>query len=72
MTIRKLPISIRSQSQVVKLPTEAKFSTNIKKVFAKITSKEKIINPSDNNWNNFFLNGPQVSDDFMKNRNQKT
>jgi antitoxin VapB len=37
-------------------------------VIVRIRGRERIITPIENTWDNFFLNGPAVSDDFMNER----
>lgn len=55
-----------NQSQAVRLPTEACLPDKVKQVIVRIRGHERIISPLVNTWDNFFLNGPSVSDDFMK------
>ena len=40
----------------------------VKKVMVRIRGRDRIITPIENTWDNFFLNGPLVSDDFMNER----
>jgi antitoxin VapB len=50
------------------LPAEARLPDEVKKVIVRIRGRERIITPIENSWDNFFLNGPAVSDDFMNER----
>jgi antitoxin VapB len=37
----------------------------VEKVFVRDLGKDRGISPIENAWHNFFLNGPDVSKDFM-------
>ena len=50
------------------MPAEARLPDEVKKVIVRIRGRERIITPIENTWDNFFLNGPAVSDDFMNER----
>jgi antitoxin VapB len=52
-------------SQVVRIPTEASFPDHVKKVVVRVRGCGRIITPLENTWDQFFLNGPSVSNDFM-------
>ena len=52
-------------AQLVPLPGKASFPEDLAKVNIRVQGREKIISPDQNTWNEFFLNGPKVSDDFM-------
>ena len=68
MTIAISTVFTNNRSQAVRLPAEARLPDEVKKVFVRIRGRERIITPIDNTWDNFFLNGPAVSDDFMSER----
>lgn len=59
-----------NQSQAVRLSTEACLPDQVKRVIVRICGHETIISPLKHTWDNFFLNGPSVSDDFMKERGE--
>jgi antitoxin VapB len=40
----------------------------VRKVAIRIKGNERIIAPVGETWDNFFLNGPAVSDDFLPER----
>jgi antitoxin VapB len=66
-----MPIAIttvftNNRSQALRLPAEARLPDDVKKVIIRIRGHERIITPLENTWDNFFLNGPSVSDDFMQ------
>ena len=41
---------------------------DVKKMVVRIRGRERIISPIESIWDNFFLNGPVVSDDLMNER----
>lgn len=54
--------------QLVKLPKEAHFSCASSTVWVKIRERELVITNFKNTWDQFFLKGPDVSDDFFNER----
>ena len=71
-----MPIAIttvftNSRSQVLRMPPAARLPDDVKKVMVRIRGRERIITPIENTWDNFFLNGPAVSDDFMNERGEQ-
>jgi len=68
MTIAITTVFTNNRSQAVRLPAEARLPDEVKKVIVRIRGRERIITPIENTWDNFFLNGPAVSDDFMNER----
>ena len=71
MTISITTVFTNNRSQAVRLPAEARLPDEVKKVIGRIRGRERIISPIDNTWDNFFLNGPSVSDDFMNDRGEQ-
>jgi antitoxin VapB len=65
MSITITTVFTNNRTQAVRLPAEARLPDDIKKVCVRIRGKERIIAPIENAWDNFFLSGPQVSEDFM-------
>jgi antitoxin VapB len=65
MSIKKSSVSIEAGVQLINLPAEAGFPSNIKKVVITTRGNERIITPTKHSWDRFFLDGPKVSDDFM-------
>lgn len=57
-----------NRSQAVRLPVELRLPESIKKVDVRARGNERIISPVGHTWDEFFLNGPTVSDDFMPER----
>jgi antitoxin VapB len=64
-------VFIDDKDQVVKLVGEARLLEDIKKVAVRIRGRERVITPLENTWDNFFLNGLRVTDDFMNQRGEK-
>lgn len=68
MTIVIATVFTNNRSQAVRLPAKAHLPDEVKKVMVRIRGRERIITPIENTWDNFFLNGPTVSDDFLNER----
>ena len=71
MSIAITTVFTNNRSQAVRLPAEARLPDEIKKVIVRIRGRERIITPLENTWDNFFLNGPSVSNDFMNERGEQ-
>lgn len=57
-----------NRSQAVRLPAEFRLPETVKKVDVRARGNDRIISPVGHTWDNFFLDGPMVSDDFMTER----
>lgn len=57
-----------NRTQAVRLPADLRLPENVKRVQVRAVSNERIISPVDSSWVSFFLDGPQVSADFMPER----
>ena len=57
-----------NRTQAVRLPVELRLPEGVRKVNVRAKGNERIISPVDQTWDSFFLDGPQVSDDFMQER----
>lgn len=68
MTIAITTVFTNNRSQAVRLPSEARLPDEVKRVIVRIRGRDRIITPIENTWDNFFLNGPAVTDDFMNER----
>ena len=69
----KHPMSIttvftNNRSQAVRLPADVRLPEGVKKVQVRARGVERIISPVGHTWDEFFLNGPQASEDFMVER----
>lgn len=71
MSIAITTVFTNNRSQAVRLPAEARLPDEVKKVIVRIRGRERIITPLENTWDNFFLNGPSVTDDFMNVRGEQ-
>jgi antitoxin VapB len=61
-----------NRTQAVRLPAELRLPDNVKKVEVRARGKDRIISPVGHRWDDFFLNGHRVSDDFMNERGSQT
>ncbi|MFN3711325.1 MAG: type II toxin-antitoxin system VapB family antitoxin [Alishewanella aestuarii] len=57
-----------NNTQAVRLPVEARFPDDVKKVVVRVVGKDRILTPIANSWDSFFLQGTAVTDDFMTER----
>lgn len=57
-----------NNTQAVRLPVEARFPEDVKKVVVRVVGKDRILTPVTNSWDSFFLQGTAVTDDFMTER----
>lgn len=65
-------IFVNNKTQAVRLPVEARFDDNIKRVVIRKVGKERILSPLENTWDSFFLSDETVSDDFLTDRAEQT
>lgn len=61
-------VFINNRSQAVRLPAALRLPDHVKRVDVRSSGCERIIAPLGQTWDSFFLNGPQVADDFMQAR----
>ena len=57
-----------NRSQAVRLPKAVAFPEGVHQVEIIKLGNSRIITPVGHRWDDFFLNGPRVSDDFMNER----
>ena len=57
-----------NRSQAVRLPADVRLPEGVKKVQVRARGQDRIIAPVGHTWDEFFMNGPQASDDFMAER----
>jgi len=57
-----------NRSQAVRLPADVRLPEGVKKVQVRARGVDRIISPVGRTWDEFFLNGPQPSEDFMTER----
>jgi antitoxin VapB len=60
-----------NRSQAVRLPADARLPDGVKKVQVRARGLDRIISPVGHTWDEFFLNGPCASDDFMAERSDQ-
>lgn len=60
---------MNNRSQAVRLPKSAAFPETVKKVNVVVVNRARIITPVGETWDSWFA-GPDVSPDYMENRDQ--
>ena len=65
-------VFMTNKTQAVRLPVEARFNENIKKVIIRKNGEELILCPAENTWDSFFLTAEKVTDDFLDERAEQT
>ena len=61
-------VFINNRSQAIRIPAELRLPDSVKRVDVRARGCERVIAPLGQTWDSFFLNGPQVADDFMETR----
>ena len=59
-----------NRSQAVRLPKAVAFPEDVHHVDILKIGRSRVIAPQGKRWDDLFLNGPRVSDDFMVGREQ--
>ncbi|HTQ33207.1 MAG TPA: type II toxin-antitoxin system VapB family antitoxin [Stellaceae bacterium] len=59
-----------NKSQAVRLPKAVAFPEDVRQVEIIKVGNSRLITPVGRRWDEFFLNGPHVSDDFLNDRDQ--
>ena len=59
-----------NRSQAVRLPKAVAFSPDVHKVDILKVGRTRVIVPQGKRWDDLFLTGPRVTDDFMTEREQ--
>ena len=57
-----------NRSQAVRLPADVRLPEGVKKVQVRARGVDRIISPVGHTWDEFFLIGPQASEDFLAER----
>jgi len=57
-----------NRTQAVRLPKAVAFPEDVREVEVIKIGNSRVISPIGRRWDDFFLNGPRVSDDFMTER----
>ena len=63
-------IFVSNRSQAVRLPKAVAFPEGMHQVEVIRLGNSRLITPVGRRWDEFFVNGPQVSEDFMNERDQ--
>jgi antitoxin VapB len=63
-------VFVSNRSQAVRLPKAVAFPEGVRQVEVIRLGNSRLITPVGRRWDEFFINGPQVSDDFMTEREQ--
>lgn len=61
-----------NRSQAIRLPAELRLPADVKRVDVRARGCERIIAPLGQTWDSFFLDSPEVADDFMSERASQT
>ena len=63
-------IFVSNRSQAVRLPKAVAFPEGVRQVEIIRLGNSRLITPVGRRWDEFFVNGPRVSEDFMSERDQ--
>jgi len=63
-------VFVSNRSQAVRLPKAVAFPEGVHQVEVIRLGNSRLITPVGRRWDEFFVNGPQVSDDFISERDQ--
>ncbi len=61
-------VFINNRSQAIRLPAALRLPDNVKRVDVRARGREPVIVPLGQTWNSFFLDSPDVDDDFLATR----
>ncbi len=65
-------IFTNNRSQAVRLPVDVRFPDDVKKVQVRVRGAERVISPINQTWDSFFIDGGQVTNDFLPQRAAQT
>lgn len=57
-----------NRSQAVRIPADLRLPEGVKRVQVRALGSDRIISPVNQTWDSFFINGPEVSEDFIVER----
>jgi antitoxin VapB len=63
-------VFISNRSQAVRLPKAMAFPEGVHQVEVVRIGNSRLITPVGRRWDEFFVNGPRASEDFMSERDQ--
>ena len=61
-------VFISNRTQAVRLPADVRLPAGVTHVDVRVRGQERIIAPLGHTWDSFFVEGPAVTDDFLKER----
>lgn len=61
-------VFVNNRTQAVRLPVEARFPEDVKKVSVRVQGVDRILSPADKTWDSFFLGDATVTEDFLTER----
>lgn len=61
-------VFVNNRTQAVRLPAEARFPEDVKKVSVRVQGVDRILSPADKTWDSFFLGDSSVTEDFLTER----
>jgi antitoxin VapB len=61
-------VFVNNRAQAVRLPLGVRLPEGVQKVEIRVKGNELVISPLGQAWDSFFLDGPNVSDDFLPER----
>lgn len=70
MTTVKSTVFTSNRSQAVRLPKAVAFPKGVHQVEVIKLGNARLITPVGHRWDDLFLNGPRMSEDFMTERDQ--
>ena len=63
-------VFVSNRSQAVRLPKAVAFPAGVHQIEIIRLGNSRLITPVGRRWDEFFVNGPRVSEDFMSERDQ--
>jgi antitoxin VapB len=63
-------VFVSNRSQAVRLPKAVAFPEGVHQVEVVRIGNSRLITPVGRRWDEFFVNGPRASEDFMSERDQ--
>jgi antitoxin VapB len=61
-------VFINNRSQAIRIPVEMRLPDSVKRVDVRVRGCERIIAPLGQTWDSFFLDSPQIANDFLETR----
>lgn len=61
-------VFVNNRTQAVRMPAEARFPEDVKKVSVRVQGVDRILSPADKTWDSFFLGDSPVTEDFLTER----